>query len=516
MSMPRFASALALCLVAAALPAQAAQRNIVIFVADGLRYASVTPETAPTMAKLRQMGVDFTNSHAVYPTVTTVNGAVIATGHFPGDTGDYGNTLYTGFPVPCRLGAQVTFLEDDCILRDMKEHFPQDYLGQTTLIQAARAAGYNTIIVGKRGPAAIQDMSGLDSKDNRIDGKLGIFIDEATNHVTNLDGTLTKSTTLGGSIGADVLRATGMDAPSLTSTPNLTQQAYLLSATTQVLIPDLKDSGKPFVLFFWSRDPDTTQHGAIDSDGTLLPGINSYSGRAAIANADNDLKGILDALDQYGLADNTDVFVILAFPAPSHNCCGSWLAGLGLAGDRACAGGFRPGRRGRRDPGRKHGAGGKAAPRRTGPDRRHRDASPPPAPRIEPGPACGHDRPSAPAARVERHRGRRPAGAGDLRLHAVCDVRGCAGRPGSSRLSSSPDVADGWRALVAEVMPFGLLLAFMAAPRAPVGGGGTGLVAGDPARRGRRRTPGLGWSGSRGHRRSGGRSSPSSAACRGP
>ncbi len=309
MSMPRFASALALCLVAAALPAQAAQRNIVIFVADGLRYASVTPETAPTMAKLRQMGVDFTNSHAVYPTVTTVNGAVIATGHFPGDTGDYGNTLYTGFPVPCRLGAQVTFLEDDCILRDMKEHFPQDYLGQTTLIQAARAAGYNTIIVGKRGPAAIQDMSGLDSKDNRIDGKLGIFIDEATNHVTNLDGTLTKSTTLGGSIGADVLRATGMDAPSLTSTPNLTQQAYLLSATTQVLIPNLKDSGKPFVLFFWSRDPDTTQHGAIDSDGTLLPGINSYSGRAAIANADNDLKGILDALDQYGLADNTDVFV---------------------------------------------------------------------------------------------------------------------------------------------------------------------------------------------------------------
>ncbi len=214
------------------------------------------------------------------------------------------------FPVPCRLGAQVTFLEDDCILRDMKEHFPQDYLGQTTLIQAARAAGYNTIIVGKRGPAAIQDLSGLDSKDNRIDGKLGIFIDEATNHVDQSgrhadqehDAERRRS-------AADVLRATGMDAPALTSTPNLTQQAYLLSATTQVLIPDLKDSGKPFVLLFWSRDPDTTQHGAIDSDGTLLPGINSHSGRAAIANADNDLKGILDALDQYGLADNTDVFV---------------------------------------------------------------------------------------------------------------------------------------------------------------------------------------------------------------
>ena len=30
------------------------KRNVVIFVADGLRYTSVTPETAPTMAKLRK------------------------------------------------------------------------------------------------------------------------------------------------------------------------------------------------------------------------------------------------------------------------------------------------------------------------------------------------------------------------------------------------------------------------------------------------------------------------------
>ncbi len=310
MTFPRFAAALVLCLIAAALPAQAGpKRNIVIFVADGLRYASVTPETAPTMTKVRLQGVDFVNSHAVYPTLTTANASAIATGHFLGDTGDYANTLYTGFPVPCHLNTTITFVEDDCILRDLKEHFPQDYLGQTTLIQAARAAGYNTVVIGKRGPAAIQDMTGLDSKDDRVDGPLGIFIDEATNHPTNPDGTPTKSTTLAGHIAGDILKATGSAAPPFTSTPNLTQQSYHLSATTQVLIPDLKESGKPFVLLFWSRDPDATQHGAIDSKDQLLPGINSHSGRAAIANADNDLKGILDALDQYGLADNTDVFV---------------------------------------------------------------------------------------------------------------------------------------------------------------------------------------------------------------
>ena len=40
-----------------------------------------------------------------------------------------------------------------------------------------------------------------------------------------------------------------------------------------------------------------------------MPGINSTDARAAIYNADSDLKGILDALKLWGMADNTDVFV---------------------------------------------------------------------------------------------------------------------------------------------------------------------------------------------------------------
>ena len=35
-----------------------------------------------------------------FPTLTTVNAASIATGHMPGDTGDFGNAIYAGFPVP--------------------------------------------------------------------------------------------------------------------------------------------------------------------------------------------------------------------------------------------------------------------------------------------------------------------------------------------------------------------------------------------------------------------------------
>jgi arylsulfatase A-like enzyme len=285
------------------------QRNVLIFVADGLRYDSITPQIAPTMWRIRHEGVDFTNSHSIYPTVTTANASAIATGHYLGDTGEYGNTLFVDFPVPCRLGAVVTFLEDDCILRDVKDHFGDGWLGQTPLLRAARAAGYNTAIFGKKGPAAIQDLVSLDSESRSVDDPKGVFIDDGTNHPTNPDGTPTKSTILKGGLGADVFTFTGEAAPSLTTAPNVVQQSWLQSIATQSVIPNLALSGKPFVLFYWSRDPDATQHSAVDSEGRLVPGVNSGNAHAAITNADNNLKALIDALAANGELDNTDIFV---------------------------------------------------------------------------------------------------------------------------------------------------------------------------------------------------------------
>jgi len=291
-------------------PAPAKPRNVIVFVADGLRYDSVNPDVAPTFARIRKEGVDFANSHSIYPTVTTANASAIASGHYLGDTGDYGNTLFVDFPVPCRQGMVVTFLEDDCVLRDMKDHFHDGYMGQTTLLGAALASGrYNVAILGKKGPAAIQNTGSLDAKDARVDDPLGVFIDDATNRATNPDGTPTKSTMLHGGLGAEAFAATGDDRPAFTAAPNLTQQAWLVSIAAQALVPDLKDNGKPFVLFYWSRDPDATQHSAIDSEGRLVPGINSPSARVAIGSADFQLRVLLEALKLAGQDGNTDVFV---------------------------------------------------------------------------------------------------------------------------------------------------------------------------------------------------------------
>lgn len=299
------------------------KRNVVIFVADGLRYSSVTPQTAPTMAKLRKDGVDFANSHAVYPTVTTANGSAIATGHFLGDTGNYANTLYMGFPVKCSVdnAPVITFVEDDCVLRQVKEHFGSGYLGQTTLIQAARQAGYNTVVMGKTGPAAIQFLKALDSSDDDVGAQLGIFLDDSTNRAKKMDGTPMMSATLGGQLASDVFSATGAGVPPFTAVPNLSQQGYMQGAATQAIMPSLKYADKPFVMLYWSRDPDNSQHSAHDSEGSLVPGINSITAHTAIYSADAALKGLLDTLKQWHMEDNTDVFVIAdhGFSTISHS-----------------------------------------------------------------------------------------------------------------------------------------------------------------------------------------------------
>ena len=46
--------------------------NLILFVPDGLRAQIVDASTAPTMARLRDEGVNFRNSHALFPTPATM------------------------------------------------------------------------------------------------------------------------------------------------------------------------------------------------------------------------------------------------------------------------------------------------------------------------------------------------------------------------------------------------------------------------------------------------------------
>ena len=71
-----------------------------------------------------------------------------------------------------------------------------------------------------------------------------------------------------------------------------------------------KERDRPFVLMFWSRDPDGAQHFQGDSLNSLVPGINGPTSLAAIRNADDDLARIRAALGELGLLETTDIVVV--------------------------------------------------------------------------------------------------------------------------------------------------------------------------------------------------------------
>jgi len=174
----KFACLFSLVLLAAPALAQPAQkpvaRNIIIFVADGLRYGSVEANNMPNMFKLKSQGVDFTNSHSLFPTITTVNASAIATGHYIGDTGDFGNTMYTGTPL--LSGHPIAEMENNAVLAEMNQKFGGNYLNEDSLIARARAQGFSTAAIGKLGPTRIQDSTAAG------DGSETLILDDNTGH----------------------------------------------------------------------------------------------------------------------------------------------------------------------------------------------------------------------------------------------------------------------------------------------------------------------------------------------
>lgn len=309
----------------------ATHRNIVIFVADGLRAGSVTPTSAPTLFAVRKLGVNFVNSHAVFPTFTTPNASAIATGHDLGDTGDFSNTIYSGYPifntgnfgkVP---GTVTPFVENDQILADLDDHYNGNYLNQETLMSLARRNGYNTASVGKQGPVAIQDVSQLQPVGQQFPVPDTVFVDDSTGTSSGIPLRLDVLAAMTGAGLAAVApnRSNGCGSTDQcnngnsgnnttpgTTSPNTVQQQYFADVTTKAILPTFVSSGKPFAILFWSRDPDGTQHNQGDSLNSLTPGINGPTSLAAIQNADSNLKQILDYINgNPDLKANTDVFV---------------------------------------------------------------------------------------------------------------------------------------------------------------------------------------------------------------
>ena len=311
-------------------------RNIIVFVADGLRPGSINATDTPTMFGIKQNGVNFANSHSLFPTFTTPNASAIATGHYLGDTGDFSNTVYTGYPVINANGSITPFIENDPVLADINANSNladpdtsfsnRNFLTEESLLAYARTQGYSTAAIGKIGPVVIQDPT----QDVRTCGAATpnitpktVILDDATyiNTIANAT-TPPASATSGSQLAVPVsttiandLNAVGLiggivpgsitatnptgtvatqiasirsnqPAGNLTTAgtlnSNAQQQQYFADATTKAVLPqfvaDLKGGASTgFATVYWSRDPDGTLHNNGDAFNAADPGNNSLT-----------------------------------------------------------------------------------------------------------------------------------------------------------------------------------------------------------------------------------------------
>src|SRR5215471_4954334 len=94
MRFPVLAAAVILALASARAQSPEKHTQLVIVV-DGLRPDYVTPEIMPRLFRLGERGIVFRAHHAVYPTVTRVNGSSFVTGAYPDAHGLMGNVIYS-------------------------------------------------------------------------------------------------------------------------------------------------------------------------------------------------------------------------------------------------------------------------------------------------------------------------------------------------------------------------------------------------------------------------------------
>ena len=133
----------------------------------------------------------------------------------------------------------------------------------------------------------------------QLDGKTTIFFDDDTGRK---DGIVLRPSVV------EMLKKAGLalETPGRAQrenpgkSTNIIQQKYYRDIVTKVLLPYFKENKTPFMLLYWSSDPDGTQHSQRDSINDLVPGINGPTSLAAIKVADDDLAAIVAALKDLG------------------------------------------------------------------------------------------------------------------------------------------------------------------------------------------------------------------------
>ena len=254
-------------------------RLVLVLVVDGLRPDAISAEGTPTLYRLRAEGVEFTNSHAVVPTVTRVNAATLATGAQPGSHGIVGNQMY----LPAVDPARAFGTDSHRRLLEMDRATGGRLVLTLTLAERLHARGLRLAAVssGSTGSALLTNP--------RAPAGVGTLVNGGFEPGQSVGWPTKASEQILARLGPAPLKK---GAARYDASVTWTQRAL-----REYVLPERR----PAVVINWLTEPDHSQH---------VAGVGSPSAREALRHGDREIAGTLAALDGLGLADATAVFVV--------------------------------------------------------------------------------------------------------------------------------------------------------------------------------------------------------------
>jgi arylsulfatase A-like enzyme len=255
------------------------RRLVIVFVVDGLRPDSITPEDTPTLHRLRAEGVAFADSHAVFPTVTRVNAAALSTGAQPGTSGLLGNRLY----VPAIDPTRAVDTGDYRNLLALHRATGGRLLMVPTLAERLHARGLRLVGVssGSTGSALLLNPKATEGVGAVVNG----YFDPG------------KTVAYPAPVSEAILSKFGPAPPKAAGGARYDAAvAWTQRVLREYVLPELQ----PDVVINWLTEPDHSQHQV---------GVGSPDARAALRHDDAEIARVLESLEGLGLAGQTDVLV---------------------------------------------------------------------------------------------------------------------------------------------------------------------------------------------------------------
>jgi hypothetical protein len=264
---------------------------------DGLRPDSVNSRDTPHLAAMLAQGVRFARHHSVYPTITMVNAAALATGTSPAGNGIFGDAMdlipaldpngTLADPALKSLIAHPFSLEDShkLALLNGPSGFHGNLNSAPSLAHAVIADDGYVALIGKQGPTYLFDTADL----------------AATPPPPNL------------LLVADDMAVPASFTASLAAAPKFThddaasiiaRDAWFTHLAIDTALPAAaatSAAGHPSLIVLWQHNPDMTQHRF---------GLGTQPALDALTACDRNLAAIRAAVAKQHLDDRTDLVVV--------------------------------------------------------------------------------------------------------------------------------------------------------------------------------------------------------------